>query len=313
MISIIIPIYNVEKYLDTCLDTVVNQTYRDIEIILVDDGAKDNSGVIADNWANKDQRIKVIHQENGGLSKARNTGIKAASGQYLIFVDSDDVVALNMVERLYELVVEHQAQIAIADAQHIFGERKEYRAAGQIKVYTNLEAIREMWYQNSFLPSAWGKIYQKELFEGVQYKEGIIFEDVEVMHRLFYQCSKIVYSTEELYGYVHHEASITTNPFSQKDLVILDICDQILDFSRDKPEISRAAKHYYIVGALRVYLNALPEMAQARQEAQQRLAKYGKTVLHDENIRKKTKYALWLYFYCRPLLRPVYRRINRWK
>lgn len=315
LISIIIPIYKVEKYLDKCLETIINQTYQDIEIILVDDGSPDNCGKIADQWALKDKRIKVIHKPNGGLSDARNVGIDKAIGSYLMFVDSDDIVDIHLCEYLLKLMVDNQADIAIIDALHIFNQESNYKLSGTIKVLDKTAAIQEMWYQHSFLPSAWGKLYKREIFKDIRFTKGIIFEDIDIMHELFFQAKKIVYSNAQLYGYVHHENSITTNSFAKRDLVILDICNKLIDFTNKNDQtLLKAAKAYNVTGALRVYLNApnSQEFDAGLNRAKDILSKYGKEVLHDKMIRRKTKYALMLYLYLRPLIRLIYKYVDRW-
>ena len=316
MISIIIPVYNVEQYLDKCLQSVIHQTYQDIEIILVDDGSSDNSGILCDKWQEKDSRIKVIHKSNGGLSNARNVAIEQANGEYLMFIDSDDIVSNDLCKELFEMLKNNNADISICNSTHIFDDRFDFKNTGEIHCYSRNEAICQLWYQKSFLPSAWGKLYKKELFKKTKFTEGIIFEDVDIMHKLFYQCNKIVYGEMELYGYVHHENSITTKKYSKKDNVILDICDKINQFASDKDiSLQNAAKSYNVTGALRVYLNApnTPEYKEVIEKAKKIIKKYGKDVLKDPNIRKKNKYALYLYLYLRPLLKIVYKKIDRWK
>lgn len=316
MISIIIPVYNVEQYLDKCLQSVIHQTYQDIEIILVDDGSSDNSGILCDKWQEKDSRIKVIHKSNGGVSNARNVAIEQANGEYLMFIDSDDIVSDDLCKVLFEMLKNNNADISICNATHIFDDRFDFKKTGEIHCYSRDEAICQLWYQKSFLPGPWGKLYKKELFKNTKFTEGIIFEDVDIMHKLFYQCNKIVYGEMELYGYVHHENSITTKKYTQKDNVILDICDKINQFASDKDiSLQNAAKSYNVTGALRVYLNApnTPEYKEVIEKAKKIIKKYGKDVLKDPNIRKKNKYALYLYLYLRPLLKIVYKKIDRWK
>ena len=161
MISIIIPVYNVELYLDKCLQSVVNQTYRNIEIILIDDGASDNSGIICDRWQKKDSRIKVIHKTNGGLSSARNVGIEHANGEYLMFIDSDDIVSDELCRILIEMMKNNDADISICNAKHIFDDVVSFKSTGKLHFYNRNNAICELWYQKSFLPSAWGKLYKE--------------------------------------------------------------------------------------------------------------------------------------------------------
>lgn len=320
MISIIIPVYNVSKYLDKCLQSVVTQTYSNIQIILVNDGSTDNSGEICDKWKKEDNRIEVIHKKNGGLSSARNIGIEKAQGKYLMFVDSDDIVSDNLCELLHNLLLENDADLAICNTYHIFdSDNFMFQRDNKIEMvycFDKNEAICNLWYQNIFLPSAWGKLYKKELFKQIRFTEGIIFEDIDIMHEIFYLCNKIVYTDVKAYGYVHHENSITTKKYNQKDNVILDICKKIMKFAVNKnTKIQQAAQSYYVTGALRVYLNApdTDEYQEVIYKAKNILNLYGKKVLKDKNIRKKNRYALYLYFYLRPLLKPIYQKIDRWK
>lgn len=320
MISIIIPVYNVSKYLDKCLQSVVTQTYSNIQIILVNDGSTDNSGEICDKWKKEDNRIEVIHKKNGGLSSARNIGIEKAQGKYLMFVDSDDIVSDNLCELLHNLLLENDADLAICNTYHIFdSDNFMFQRDNKIEMvycFDKNEAICNLWYQNIFLPSAWGKLYKKELFKQIRFTEGIIFEDIDIMHEIFYLCNKIVYTDVKAYGYVHHENSITTKKYNQKDNVILDICEKIMKFAVNKnTKIQQAAQSYYVTGALRVYLNApdTDEYQEVIYKAKNILNLYGKKVLKDKNIRKKNRYALYLYFYLRPLLKPIYQKIDRWK
>ena len=221
-ISVIIPVYNVEGYLTSCLNSVLRQTYKNLEIILVDDGSTDLSGKICDEYADRDVRIKVLHCENGGLSVARNRGIKASTGKYLTFIDSDDIVAENMIEYLENLLVTYDAKLAICDAQHCYqGKKYQFEQNEEIIDFDREEAICEMWYQKSFLPSAWGKLYKKELCDEKLFPEKMIYEDIAVMHELFWKAEHVVYGKAKLYGYMHREDSITTKAFHKKNLDIL--------------------------------------------------------------------------------------------
>lgn len=319
VVSVIVPVYNVEKYLDRCIESVKQQTYSNLQIILVDDGAKDKSGAMCDIWKEKDSRITAIHQKNGGLSNARNTGIKRATGEYLVFVDSDDIIAPNMIEQLVELLEKEDADISICGVEHIFNEnniRFEQNQA-EVTLYDRESAIAEMWYQKSFLPSAWGKAYKKELFENLGFTEGILFEDIDVMHELFWRSNRIAYKNVPLYGYVHRENSITTAKFSKRDCDILQISEKLLRFSEEKAaSLVPAAESYAVTAAFRIYLNAPQEnkvFDAYHAKAKEVLNKYGKKVIKDKNVRSKTKCALVLYFYCKPLLMVVYKRKNRWK
>lgn len=317
LISVIIPVYNVEKYLDLCMQDVVSQDYKNIEIILVDDGAKDNSGAICDSWAKKDKRIMSLHKENGGLSDARNYGLKYTNGEWVTFIDSDDRLAPNYISELYKICEKNKCDISICDPVHIFPDKEwGYENSTAVRVFSSDEAIEEMWYQKSFLVSAWGKLYKREFFDKVQFKKGIIFEDVQMMHKVFEQAKRIAYSPAKLYGYVHRENSITTQKFSVKDCGILDICQELIKFANSKSkELKEAAQAYYTVGCFRVYLNAprTEEYTEYINQAKNGIEKYGRMTLKNKKVRRKTKIGLICYFYFPFMLNLIYRRTNRWK
>ncbi len=317
LISLIIPAYNVEKYLDNCLGSVTAQTYGNLEIILVDDGSKDTSGAICDRWAERDDRIQVIHKKNGGLSSARNAGLDRAKGEFIMFVDGDDLLHRQICEQLYQCLSSAGADIAICNPAHIFDTAQiPYTVSEQRQVMSAPEAIREMWYQHSFLPSAWGKLYRSRILENIRFAEGCLYEDIDLMHELFWQADRIVYNPSALYGYVHRENSITTWGFSLRDAYILDVADKILAFAGEKDKsLLPAAQSYSMVAALRVELNAAntAELEATHARARQLLQKYGRTVLKDKNIRRKNRLALLMYFYFRPLMPMVYKHVNRWK
>lgn len=316
-ISVIIPVYNVQQYLELCLEDVINQTYSNIEIILIDDGSVDASGRICDAWCQKDKRIKAYHKENGGLSDARNLGLEFATGQWVAFIDSDDRVSPILLQTLYENAKRYNAEISICDPVHIFSNASyKYKIDGDIRVFDNMHAIEEMWYQTSFLFSAWAKLYKKSFFIEHKFKKGIIFEDVEVMHRIFEQANKIVYDSSQLYGYVHRENSITTKKFSMKDCGILDICEELICYAKDKgSELQKAAEAYYIVGGFRILLNAPREKKYENyvKKAKNGIKRYGQRALQNPKVRKKTKIGIVIYTYLPFALPIVYKMINRWK
>lgn len=317
LISLIIPVYNVEKYLDSSLGCVTAQTYENLEIILVDDGSKDTSGAVCDRWAERDDRIQVIHKKNGGPSSARNVGLDRAKGELIMFMDGDDLIHRQICEQLYQCLSTTNADIAICDIAHVFNtDQPKYTISERQRIMTAGEAIREMWYQHSFLPSPCGRLFRRRIFADIRFAEGRLYEDVDLMHELFWRADRIVYNPSALYGYVHRKNSITTWGFSLRDAYILDVADKILAFAGEKDKsLLPAAQAYSVVAALRVELNAAKtaELEAAHAHARQLLQKYGRTVLKDKDIRKKTRLGLIMYFYFRPLMPIVYKHVNRWK
>lgn len=317
LISIIIPVYNVEKYLSRCIYSVVNQTYKNLEIILVNDGSTDSSGQLCNEWAAKDERIRVIHKQNGGLSDARNVGIATSTGEYIEFIDSDDAVSENITEHLLNIVRKNKSEIGICDVIHCYpGKDSGFRDGMSVKILSTEDALCEMMYQKSFLFSACGKLFKKSLFDGMKFPVGKIFEDVAIMYKLFNRANQIVYSDAKLYGYLHRENSITTKTFSKSDCDILQICQEQVDFAKKySAKVYEAALAYQVVGAFRVYLNA-PDTGDFMEELQrsmQLIQKKGKSVLLNRNTRIKTKGAILLFYLNPRLLRNIYLKIDRWK
>lgn len=213
LISIVIPIYNVEKYIDRCLCSVLEQTYSNLEIILVDDGSKDNCAAICDRYAAKDERIKVIHKQNGGLSSARNAGIAIATGEYIGFVDSDDYIHPRMFEKLLAAAASENAEIAVC---HHYTERGKHLLiedpiGDQTKVFTGKEALFELVEDVNMKSYAWDKLYRLALFEGVRYPEGRNFEDIATTYKLFDKAERICQIPDFLYYYQIREDSISFN------------------------------------------------------------------------------------------------------
>lgn len=210
IISVIVPIYCVEKYINQCIDSILNQSYPYLEIILVDDGSPDNCGLICDEYAKKDGRIKVIHKKNGGLSDARNAGIKISSGKYIAFVDSDDCIDQRMYEKLQNTLQECGADIAECHSVSFDdGSIPNARYSNQIKELTAKEWITETSLGDFLSCVAWNKLYKKELFIGIEYPVGRHYEDDATTYKLVYRANKIVRLTDALYFYRQRQNSIT--------------------------------------------------------------------------------------------------------
>lgn len=317
LVSLVVPVYNVEHYLDACMASILNQTYTNIEIILVDDGSTDNSGIMCDKYSKIDDRIKVVHKENGGLSDARNKGILHTNGNYIIFIDSDDVISTNFVEYLYTLLKENSGDIAICDSVHCYPDKEIVFENETInKVFSSEQAIIEMLYQKSFLVSAWGKIYRKEYFNDILFPYGMLFEDSAIMYKIFDKANKIVYGNAKLYGYMHREGSITTKKFSKRDCDIWIICQQMMNYmSNRSKKLQNAERAYHTSAAFRIYMNA-PRNGEFDAElkcCEKYIKENYNLVLHDSNIRKKMRIALLMYKFAKPAMFKIYKKVNRWK
>ena len=169
-VSVIVPVYNVEKYLKQCLDSIVDQTLEDLEIVLVDDGSVDSSGTICDEYAKKDSRIEVIHKANGGLSDARNVGISKAKGRYIGFVDSDDYIKEDMYEILLNLIKKYDADVSICNLYDVIDGNECIRnKENGIREYSRLDILKEVLLDKNIQSYAWNKLYEKELFDEIKY------------------------------------------------------------------------------------------------------------------------------------------------
>ncbi len=222
-ISIIIPVYGVEAYLERCLDSVCNQSYTNLEIILVDDGSPDRCPVLCDEWAARDGRITVIHKKNGGLSDARNAGIEVATGDYLLFVDSDDYVAPTMCERLLDAAQEAKADIAMCGFYWMYPDHKEIQEIVMDDgAVVERASILETWIKCETVDFivAWNKLYRRDLFftpEHIRYAIGKLHEDEFTTYKLLYAANRVVFVKEPLYYYIQRSGSIMAN-YTERNL-----------------------------------------------------------------------------------------------
>ncbi len=225
MISIIIPIYKVEEYIEKCIESVINQTYTNIEIILIDDGSPDNCGAICDKYAENDNRIKVIHKVNGGLSDARNAGMKIASGDYFVFIDSDDWVDKDYCEFLYNKQKEYDADIVVTPLRSVTQDGADIsrKFTHETLIMTPEIAMEKMFARDSISWCAQAKLYRKELFEGVIYPVGVLMEDKATTYKLYHKANKIIFADTPKYNYLVRSGSIMRSTFSEKRLKSFDI------------------------------------------------------------------------------------------
>ncbi|MBS4197580.1 glycosyltransferase family 2 protein [Lederbergia citri] len=232
-ISVIVPVYKVEPYLKMCIDSILAQTFTDFELILVNDGSPDRCGIICDRYAKKDSRITVIHKENGGLSSARNAGIKIARGKYIGFVDSDDYIDKKMYEILYDIAELHSSDVVLCDFKkvnvHDTYSKNMHNNDLHISHYSNIEALYQLYPQKQAVDMVnedndikWiiicNKLYKREIFEKLIFKEGRIHEDEFIIHQILYNCKKVTYIAASLYYYVQSPNSIMRSIYTKRKL-----------------------------------------------------------------------------------------------
>lgn len=224
LISVIVPVYKVEPYLARCVDSILGQTWKQLEVILVDDGSPDRSGEICEEYARKDPRVQVIHKTNGGLSSARNAGIEKAAGEYIAFIDSDDWLDADMFEQLHQLCEERQADIAECSFRSIFKDmiQEETTCTGDVIEGGPADAIQGILDWKYFKPIACNKLYRRSVIGDIRFPEGMLHEDEFTTYRFFAAAQKVVYLDVSKYNYDRSRTdSITGDKFRQDNL---DVC-----------------------------------------------------------------------------------------
>lgn len=234
LISVIIPIYNVEKYLPRCIESVISQSYKNLEIILVNDGSTDNCSKICDNYLLKDSRISVIHKKNGGASSARNEGLEKVRGEYITFVDSDDYIHPLFVEKLFRLCEDHRCKLAQCDFEQ--GTEDEFNERPQ-KAITKIMSKENLFDTREFKIIPCGKLYHKSLFLDVRFPEGKIHEDEFVTYKLGYYANQVVLTNEKMYYYFQSPNSVMRNNSKFIKLDFIEAYTERIEFFDTKDEV----------------------------------------------------------------------------
>ena len=296
LISVIIPVYAVEKYLKRAVDSVLKQTYRNLEIILVDDGSPDECPAICDAYAKKEARVRVVHKENGGLSDARNAGLDIAGGDYIAFLDSDDYYAPFFIEVLYNEIVRTGAQVALCryevtealspeEGPDFDAVLKAYRSGeADCKEYDRRQMLLNQYDalcpDATYFIVAWNKLYKASLWKSVRFPKGKIHEDEATTYRIFDKITKGVYVDMPMYAYFSMPDSITRAKFSTRRLQWFDALDDRIVFLSEKEEYeaANAAVRARADGAIRYYYPLVKECPREKKEAR-RLKGYVKKAM----------------------------------
>ena len=243
-VSIIVPIYNVSHYLKDCITSILNQTFKDYELILVDDGSTDDCSKICDEYELKDKRIKVYHKKNGGLSDARNFGINHSECDYISFIDSDDTIEPDMFDVLYKNISENEADVSICGLFDCYTDRKVPQCGEKsFGVLSGKEALKEALAGKKFSVNAINKLYKRELFKDIMFPKGKLSEDAFTIPRILANAKRIVYTTEPKYNYMHRVGTITTSNFKINDLNVIEGYEEILKFANQNfPELKNLAQ-----------------------------------------------------------------------
>ena len=251
LISIIIPVYKVEKYLEKCIKSVLDQTYKNIQIILVDDGSPDNCGNICDNYAKIDNRIEVIHKANGGLSEARNVGLKVARGEYIGFVDSDDYVSNEMFENLYNTLISNDVDVSICNFYTVINNKNIIKNADNgVEIYNKLEILKEILLDKKIQSYAWNKLYKRELFKDIEYPVGKKYEDIGTTFYILEKCNKIAVSGSPEYYYITRGYSIVNNNTEGTVIDYISLISDRYDYIDKKYKELKKYNDYYLTKTL---------------------------------------------------------------
>lgn len=245
LVSVIVPVYKVEKYLDKCVQSIRNQSIQNIEIVLVDDGSPDSCGEMCDRYAEIDRRIIVLHKENGGLSDARNVGIERSSADLVAFIDSDDYIEPDMIELLYNNLIKEKADISVCGIYNHHGEKVSTLSdvTGYYVADTKDAIKMEL---TSVSVSAVNKIYKKSLFNNVRFPKGKLYEDAHTMIPLILHADKVVIDMQPKYHYIHREDSITTKPYRPQIKSLIEANKNNMDLVISKyPDLRYEAEYRY--------------------------------------------------------------------
>lgn len=275
-VSIIIPVYNVITYLEECINSVLAQTYQDLEILMVDDGSTDGSGVACDGYAGMDDRIRVIHKKNGGLSDARNAGMAVSTGDYLYFLDSDDVIAPNTIAHMVQCL-DDQVDIVIAGVRS-FSERYSFVAddvTNHAEVLTSVETIRRMLLPGGIGHTACGKLYARSLWLDERFPKGMLYEDYATTYRIVGKCKKTAVLDETLYYYRARTGSIMRSRIQERNLMLLDISDDVTRYITERfPQIRHEAEYLQLRTYLKLMKGILDAGYRSFPDTQNRIIQY---------------------------------------
>lgn len=302
LISVIIPVYNIERYIKRCIDSVIGQTYQNLEIILVDDGSTDKSGRICDRYRVHDKRISVIHKKNGGLSDARNVAIDVAKGEWITFVDGDDFLEKTAIENMYKASMESGSQIVCCLFKIVHEEKVRFNvdcSKEKISIYSNEGALKKMLCQSELNNSACAKLYQKILFREIRYPKGELYEDLGTTYKLFALANNITLIRIEGYGYFVRKGSIQQSNFSHKKMAELRFAKEQKNYIDEKfPKLRMATTDRLVSSCFHILFSIIDsnEFEAEKEEVQLIIKKNRKALLLSKGTSKKTWFGCLLSY-----------------
>lgn len=247
LISVIVPIYNVEIYLDKCVNSIVNQTYKNLEILLIDDGSPDNCPNMCEIWKKKDNRINVIHKENGGLSSARNTGLDNCNGEFVSFIDSDDWVDERFIEKLYIGISTSEADISVVGGWRVYSDRMvNYTEGLEERIFSQKETIYSyLYFRNNLVGGVADKLFKRNLFDDIRFPLGLTSEDRYTWALICDRVSRLYFNPEPLYYYVCREGSISNSKLNESAFDTIKITDMICEHLEETGFSDKSALDFF--------------------------------------------------------------------
>lgn len=300
LISIIVPVYNVEKWINRCVNSICKQSYQNLQIILVDDGSTDSSGILCDQFADMDMRIKVIHKSNGGLSDARNIGLAHATGGYVSFIDSDDWVLPQFIETLYNTIIKNNCDLAECDYLKTMGKVHEERFDFKVTVYNTEQAMEEHIKDNMFKQVVWNKLYCRTVLT-VPFEKGKYHEDTYWTYQILAQCERLAHIEAPLYCYFQRGDSIMGEAYSLKRLDAVEATERRCRFVSEKyPDLAGIVQGQFIGfcmyhSQLLMTNSALDTGRALQQNLFKRAEQVGRQWYREKKISIKQRVWLWLY------------------
>ena len=295
-VSVIIPVYNVEKYLCRCLDSVLNQTYQNIQVIVVDDGSGDRSPQLCDEYARKDSRVRVIHQQNQGQAAARNHAVKLAEGAYIAYVDSDDYVTADYIEYLVKLQKKYNTDVVFARGLYVYDGKPlpAYKDEDSDCVLSAEETLIRLNYNMGMGAMIWGKLFRRELIEAYPFPEGQIYEDLATLYKIVGACREIAYGQHRVYFWTQRGGSTMRSAFNKRQLAAFQATrDQLQYMQRAYPTVVPSVKARHMTKVVEIMPLALKSTGS--REAYETLKKemiFYDEVIRDKKIRKLQKIRL---------------------
>lgn len=322
LISVMIPIYNVDKYLNKCIDSVLNQTYSNLEIILVNDGSTDKSTEICKQYEQLDNRIKVINKEYGGVSDARNVCVDVAKGKYIAFVDSDDYISSDYIEYMYNLINKYNTPLAICRVKEVWNNTNlkqiEQESNETSQLLNSKQAFYNLLFDKGIEVSVYAKLYKRELFEGIRFPKGKVYEDTAVMYKIIKKAKNIAFGTKHCYYYIARKGSISKHPeFNENEKDFIRFTSEMLNFIEKRyPDLKDAVKRFDLYARFRILKMLVftnPRNREMEKEYVKMIRKNQKEVFKYKDTPTKDKYAIILLNMGLPIFKlswRVYRKVT---